>query len=258
MTKLVIYGLKHIQTEEYRYVGQTSTTIEKRLQQHKTWARSNKRQNYVHNWMNSIGLDNVVIEVLEICSNDDNNLLNDLEIKWIKLLKTSGCRLTNLTDGGSGSRGHIGYWNGKHISAETKEKLRQANLGKTISEETRKNMSIAHSNENNGFYGKKHTEETIEKLRQNHTGKNNVRFGKKHTEETIIKMQNAQAGEKHQQFGKRGKDTNAFGHIVSQEMRQHLSEVQKGKPSVGMHVRWHVKRDIINVNCIFCNQEKDK
>lgn len=45
------------------------------------------------------------------------------------------------------------------LSDQTKEKMRQAKLGKPKSAETRQRMSIAHK-------GKKHSEETKEKMRQ--------------------------------------------------------------------------------------------
>jgi group I intron endonuclease len=54
-------------------------------------------------------------------------------------------------------------------SEETKEKIRQKNLGKNLSEETRKKISENHhdiSGKNNPMYGKTHSPETIEKLRE--------------------------------------------------------------------------------------------
>jgi ATP/maltotriose-dependent transcriptional regulator MalT len=72
--------------------------------------------------------------------------------------------------------GWIHPMKGKHHSEETKQKLRDALLGKmtgennpmfghSYTEETRQKMSIAHSGEKNAFFGKKHTEESREKIR---------------------------------------------------------------------------------------------
>ena len=36
------------------------------------------------------------------------------------------------------------------------------------SEEHRKNMSIKHQGQSNGFYGKTHSEESLEKMRKSH------------------------------------------------------------------------------------------
>lgn len=58
---------------------------------------------------------------------------------------------------------------GKKKSDEIREKIRQANIGRVLSKETRKKISENHHNvsgENNPMYGKKHSEDTIEKIRQ--------------------------------------------------------------------------------------------
>ena len=58
---------------------------------------------------------------------------------------------------------------GRKLSQETIERLRQLNLGKVSSEETRKKISENHhdvNGENNPMYGKKHSPETIGKLKQ--------------------------------------------------------------------------------------------
>ena len=58
---------------------------------------------------------------------------------------------------------------GRKLSPETIERLRQINLGRVSSEETRKKISENHhdvNGKNNPMYGKKHSPETIEKLKQ--------------------------------------------------------------------------------------------
>lgn len=69
---------------------------------------------------------------------------------------------------------------GKHMSEETKEKLRQAHTGKKLSEETIEKLRQAH-------IGKKLSEETKAKLRRAMTGI-------KRSEETIEKMRQANIG----------------------------------------------------------------
>jgi len=88
------------------------------------------------------------------------------------------------------SKSHLGKtpWNkGKHISEETKEKLRQTNIGKRHSEETKKKISKAnigkHSNKgripwNKGMCGEYHvefTESHKQKLSETCKGKNKDR-----------------------------------------------------------------------------------
>jgi len=68
------------------------------------------------------------------------------------------------------SKGKLKPWLiGRKFSPETIEKLRQLNLGRVSSEETRKKISENHHNvngKNNPMYGKKHSPETIEKIKQ--------------------------------------------------------------------------------------------
>lgn len=100
--------------------------------------------------------------------------------------------LCNLNDGGYG---------GKNPSQETREKMRQAFLGRKFSPETIEKKRIAST-------GKKHTEETKAKLSAYFKGKKL----KPHTEEAKEKIRQAH-----------------LGRIVSEETRKKLSEAQKGK-----------------------------
>ena len=55
---------------------------------------------------------------------------------------------------------------GKYLrTEETREKLRQANLGKKLSEETKRKISLSNAR---GFFGKKHSEETRKKMSKSH------------------------------------------------------------------------------------------
>jgi group I intron endonuclease len=58
---------------------------------------------------------------------------------------------------------------GRVVSEKSKQKLRERNLGKTLSDETKKKISENHhdvNGKNNPMYGKKHSPETIEKIKQ--------------------------------------------------------------------------------------------
>jgi hypothetical protein len=68
-------------------------------------------------------------------------------------------------------------------SAETREKIRAARLGKRHTEETKARMSAA-------CLGKKHADETRQKMRSAH-------LGKRHTEESREKIRLAHLGKKH-------------------------------------------------------------
>lgn len=109
-------------------------------------------------------------------------------------------------------RSYIGKGNpnyGKTTSDETKEKIRQGNLGKIMSKESKLKMSISRSGENHWNYGLNHSEETKEKMRKpkseeakqnikegiklagGRSGDKNSFYGKKHSIETIEKIKEA-------------------------------------------------------------------
>lgn len=78
--------------------------------------------------------------------------------------------------------GDKNYWYGKHISEETKRKLRE---------------KCGRSGEENSFYGKKHTTETRNKLSsyaKKRTGDKNSFYGKSHTDETKKKISQKNRG----------------------------------------------------------------
>jgi hypothetical protein len=55
---------------------------------------------------------------------------------------------------------------GHIVTEETKEKLRQLNLGKKHSKDTREKMSKSRTKENNHFYGKTHSKDTRDKMKE--------------------------------------------------------------------------------------------
>lgn len=93
---------------------------------------------------------------------------------------------------------------GKHHSAEAKAKLSAANLGKTMSLESRAKISVAISGEKNPFYGHKHTEESKRKNAEAHQGKtlseetrqklSEAMKGRTFSEESKMKMRIGRSG----------------------------------------------------------------
>ncbi len=101
--------------------------------------------------------------------------------------------------------GHHTPWNKdktKVYSEETLQKMRNARLGKHLSEETKQKIRESTLDENNHFYGKKHTEESKQKIKNNkpdQSGKNHPMYGKHHSKESKQKNrenQPNQSGEK--------------------------------------------------------------
>jgi hypothetical protein len=104
---------------------------------------------------------------------------------------------------------------GKHHSAETRQKISLANMGRKRTEDARKKMSIAR-------LGRKITEEWRKKISLG-------LLGCKRTEETRKKMSNAQLGRKHTEETKRKISLAKKGHKVSEEQRKKLSLANKGQ-----------------------------
>lgn len=114
-----------------KYIGQ-SASIEERWYRHSVdYKRLTDR--YLYRAMNKYGFNNFKFEILE--TDIDISLIHEKEKHWIKELNTKAPYGYNMTDGGEGSFNRL-------VSEETKEKLRQANLGKTASDETKKKFSV--------------------------------------------------------------------------------------------------------------------
>lgn len=185
------------------------------------------------------GKENFKKEILEYC--DSFEELNEREKYWIKKYNARNRKVGyNITDGGQGTPGlkhseeakkkisehNSRYWKGKqlhpntirahrayikehpprlgtHVSEETKEKLRQANLGKT-----------------SPMKGKKHSEETRKKLRESHLG-NSSHTGIAVDQKTKEKIGNTLSLYNSQLTYENGR--------FSEETRKKLSENSKGR-----------------------------
>lgn len=158
---MFVYGLYCPVTGELRYIGQTTKPIEKRLGQHLEKYQLLKRTHKNH-WINKLLAQGLkpIISTLQTLNNRED--LDKAEFYWIRFFKEQGCDLTNRRDGGIGTNNftpevrkklsdaakeraktRVSYLKGKHLPEATKEKLRQANLGKKASLESRAKMSAA-------------------------------------------------------------------------------------------------------------------
>lgn len=84
-----------------RYVGKTTTTIEERWKEHcQDSQRERCEKRPLYSAFNKYGIENFKIEELEYI--DNNNLLSDRELYWIKELETYGSKGYNASRGGDG------------------------------------------------------------------------------------------------------------------------------------------------------------
>lgn len=196
------------------YIGQTIN-----LKQRK-WYYSNlkcKTQPILYRSLLKYGWDAHKFEIIEkYILNIDRKILNEREVYWIKEYNCFNNGL-NCNIGGDGN---IGY----KMSDETKEKLRNANLGKKQTPEAKAKQILAQKhiirskewskNISKALKGKKKSEETKNKIR-----------GYKHTDEAKNKMS----------IAKKGKQTR-LGSSVSKETRKKISETIKRKIKDGMKI----------------------
>lgn len=85
-----------------RYVGKTTTTIEERWREHrKDSQKKSCSKRPLYDAFNKYGIENFEIEELEYV--EDDNLLSDKEIYWIKELGTYGSKGYNASKGGDGT-----------------------------------------------------------------------------------------------------------------------------------------------------------
>lgn len=157
------------------YVGQTTIGFDERYRNN---IEKNTKNEHLRLAIQKYGLENfTIIKEFDIAYSKEE--LDKLEDVYIKIYNTYDKRY--------GYNKKFGGANGRHTE-ESKEKNRQAHIGKTWTEEQKALFSSKMSGENNPMYGipspmtgKKHSDETKEKIRQRN-------LGKKHTEETKEKM----------------------------------------------------------------------
>ena len=146
---VLIYILKDPRNEEVRYVGKTSRGLNKRFGQH----MRDKKKNHRCNWIQSLKKEGLkpILELIETVVADGD--WAEREKYWIEYYRKLSVNLTNQTDGGEGVVGRV-------VSEETREKIRQSNLGIKSSPEAREKMRQFR-------LGKNLTEEQKRKLYQN-------------------------------------------------------------------------------------------
>ena len=158
VSRSIVYGLIDPRTNELRYIGKSTSGIERPSQHLKPRIYNGSlRKTYLYNWVRSVvsaGFSPKIV-VLEEC--EKKEMLIDREIWHIDHWKKLGCNLTNATIGGEGCLGR--KW-----SEEQKRKFSESKCGKTLTEEHRKKLSISHIGLPSGRKGVKASEETRRRI----------------------------------------------------------------------------------------------
>lgn len=142
-----------------KYIGQ-SNNIYARWYNHKYCLNHNRHgNNHLQNAWNKYGENNFDFTILELC---DDEIIDSKEQYYIeKYSSTIDKNGYNLDSGGNKN---------KHHSEETKNRISKAHIGKFVSDETRKRISIGRTGVMKGtdhpFYGKKLSKAHAELLRR--------------------------------------------------------------------------------------------
>ncbi len=223
------------------YVGQTTQPLKNRMVAHISKSRCSNT--CFAKAICKYGIDNFKWETLQICKDIDE--LNEREQYYILYYGSFGGGY-NCNGGGRNyitsdiTKEKLRQINlGRTVSEQTREKIRQGHLGKKLSEEHKKHIRDNHvgmlgkkhsketikkiSGENNHSYGKHPSELTLEKNRTAQLGKNNSFYGKKHTPETLEKISKAISGSNHPNYGKKHSDE------TKEKLRQASLEYWKNK-----------------------------
>lgn len=212
-----IYKITNI-IKDKPYIGQ-SKNIKKRWEKHRNYTSGSRA---ITSALKLYGLDNFTFEIIHRCIVDD---LDKWEIHYIKKYDSLSPNGYNLTTGGRRP-----VW-----SKVSRDRLRNAKLGKKASSATRLKMSIARR-------GIKRSKESIEKTRQFHIGRKrtkltcqNIRrslLGRKLSRQHKINIGKGLLGRKH--------SPEAILNMKKPNTEQHnknISKGLKGKPKSVEHCK---------------------
>ncbi|KKM13937.1 hypothetical protein LCGC14_1711220 [marine sediment metagenome] len=116
------------QTNSKVYIGQTKISIYKRFNQH---AKGNTTHGMIGKVIKLKGRKNFAIDLLDVTLTQDE--LDNREIYWIRKYDSFYPNGYNLNGGGKGTV----------VTEETRQRMREAHLGKTLSLEARRKVSAA-------------------------------------------------------------------------------------------------------------------
>jgi len=196
-------------------IGQTKY-LRIRWSSYRSLLRKNRYSNgHLQNAWNKYGEQNFKFEVIFTCPVQD---LDFHEIRLIDLYDSTNREKGYNLDSGGKRPEH---------SEETKEKIRQWNLGRKMSDEAKEKMSASRMGNKNHAFGKHQSEE--HKKKRARSGEENGMYGKTISDEHKRKLSEVHKGkpllEEH-----RRKIGEANHRNMTPEMRQKLRELKLGKP----------------------------
>jgi hypothetical protein len=247
----VIYGVRLVDSPEFRYVGLTTHTIVRRRSEHWKTAERGMKTPFA-DWLRAhADREAVYFQSLELVMSDDLDDLGEAEQRWIARLRADGHRLLNLTDGGLGPRGYV--W--------TEEQRR------AVGDRTR---GTKHPNPllgpDNPMWGRTHSDEQkaawSEQRRGTNVGAANPNFGKFGADHPAFGRATSDETRARLSEQKRGDRNPNFAKTVSDETRAKMSAAQKGRPKPSSvrsaHTRHHTNKARFSATCRHCVDEAGK
>lgn len=146
--KGLIYCVHCISTGK-KYIGQTTQILEKRIKRH--FCDSEKTDYHFHRAIKKYGKENFIFGIVEECNLEE---LNSKEIYWIDVYDTFA----------NGYNSDTGGLNGRLLSENTKEKIRNSLKNRTFTPEHIEKIKKS-------LTGKTLSQETRNKISQSKTGK---------------------------------------------------------------------------------------
>ena len=181
------------------YIGQSINIVNRWKDHVHALNRNDSSCTLLQRAWNKYGEENFSFEILELCAEEQ---LDEIEIKYIEIYDALNPEKGyNIEPGGNKN---------KHLSDETKQRLRESHLGKHHTDEAKCKMSESRTGEGNGMYGRRHTEEAKQKMSVARKGK---------LAHPISDYQRERASQAN------------LGKVVSEETRKKLSEANKGHPA---------------------------
>lgn len=212
---------------------------------------------YLQNKLNKIyalNLQPIIIKLIDSISEREALNLEKQLIKEIGRRDLAKGFLTNFTDGGEGLR---------NPSQETRQKIRNANLGKKLSMEARRKISERVSGERNSMFGRTHSEntrrrlseanrgkklseETKEKIRKAEVGRQSPFKGKHHSKEARMKVSEANRGKRLSEETRNKMARAHLGRKCSEQVKLRISEKLSGRksPLLGKHLSEETRNKI--------------
>lgn len=188
------------------YIGK-SFDINKRWSNHKYELNKGVHaNNHLQSAWNKYGEENFNFTIVETC---DEEMLNDLEVFWIKKVDSFNSGY-NQTEGGEGS----------HLSEEIKNKISAASKEWWSNPDNKQRMSELRKGSGSYWYGKTFPKEMVEKLSESH---------KNPSEEIRQKLSNARKGKKLTDEHKRKISESSKGKKLSEETKKKISESRIGR-----------------------------